>query len=389
MKELSIRASSLPDLMVCSPSVLNPEGWPDVEQEIKPAALGTAVHEFAERIVATNTYDTAELEGRFPDKADQERANLLISNFFTIWQEAKQVMTDPKTELEHEATLVNDDNYKIKLTGHIDLCQVNANGAIILDYKTGRSHEDHYHQIAGYAYLLWDYAGRPAEFDVQVSVVYLEDLSIQNYSFSADGLDKWQKDVYSKVKDTRYVVSRKCGVCGLNASCPTAAADRDFTFKFLMGDDAQKGKVSWMSMTPEERGVLIDRMYVIKKGLEKVEISLKAAMAGQKKSINRLDIGKGMVYERVKMRSKVLNTRKALPLLRKRFSSDLLDELYTLKLDDVLALVAKFAPRGKKVEARNEWLAKLAEAGAIEESSWEKFSRRPKNELQHEEQSDE
>lgn len=365
--------------MVCSPSVLNPEGFVAVETDNTAASMGTALHSFFERIVFSGEYDLEEVKAKFP--TEQERALQLVTNFFAIWEKAKTTMTSPKVELAATATIYESEDLQIKLTGHIDLCQVGPTSALILDYKTGRVHEDHYHQIAGYAYLLWDYAGRPDVYHVAVAVVYLEDNTIQNYSFTSAQLREWAKQVAEKVNDQRYIVNRKCGYCKIAGACPAYREDREFTFNFLASDDAQKGRVSWSELEPEERGRLLDRLYVFKRGHDRVMQSLNSAMQGKKPGeSDRLDIGKGMVYEKVTTVKRRLNTRVALPVLRQRFRDDVLEPIVQVDLDAVLDLAAKYAPRGKKELTRKEWLAKLTEIGAIVEETSDRFQRRPANE---------
>lgn len=373
-KKLTLRSSSLPQLMTCAPSELNPEKMPEVFIEIEPAELGTLVHEFAQRIVTSGEWTVDELKARRPK--DMERAELLIRNFFTVWAEAKQTITAPQCEVYHETVLVDTPELEIKLTGHIDLCQIEAAAATILDYKTGRLHDNHYHQIAGYAVLAWDKAGRPAAYRVNVAVVYLEDLSITNYEFSADDLRKWIGDVVEKTKDTRYTVGKRCAFCKIQGSCPAYKEYVGAAVRFFQSEDAQKGKVGWIDVDPEERGSLVDVMYVVEKGIGRVKDSLKSTLQGKKGSA-ALDLGGGMGYTKTTRKENVLITERALKTLRERFDQEHLDSITTLKLSDVLDLVASFAPQGKKQKAKDEFLAKLIRVGAVKVVEAERFERRP------------
>jgi len=366
--------------MTCAPSVLNPEGWTEVNQYVEPAAMGTALHEFCQRIVETGEYDLSEINAKFPD--DAPRARMIVSNFFTVWNEAKNTITKPVCELHREVLLTETDALTVVLSGHIDLCQIDPDSAFILDYKTGRSHENHYDQIAGYAFLLWDYVGRPSAYSVQAAVVYLEDNTVQNYVFTAPQLQKWRDDVVTKVSDRQYVISRKCGYCRIAASCTAHKTDRAYTMSLLEGPEAQGGKVAWTQFTPEERGVLLDRLYVVKKGLERTEISLKSAMQGtiSGPAVERMDIGNGMVYERVKTVRRRVHGTKALTVLRRRYDSSIIDGLVEFDLDALLDTAAKYAARGKKAEARQKLLEQLVEAGGVTLETQDRFQRRPADE---------
>lgn len=376
-KKLTLRSSSLPQFMTCAPSELNPEKFPEVHIEIEPAELGTLVHEFAQRIVDTGEYSVEEIKARRPE--DIDRALLLVSNFFTLWTEAKQTITSPTTELYHEVKLVDTEELELSLTGHIDLAQIDAEKTVILDYKTGRLHENHYHQIAAYAYLSWDKAGKPVPYEVHVAVVYLEDLSVTNYTFSAEELLKWKDEVVAHASDTRYTISKKCAFCKIQGSCPAYKEYTQSAINFLKSEDAHKGKVAWTSVEAEERGSLVDAMYVVKKGMERVETSLKSVLQGTGDDAE-IDLGNGYVYRKAVREEKTLDTQAALSLLRDRFDQKYLDEITRITLDDVLDLAARFARYGKKEKARQDMFTKLEQAGAIRVEKKSRFERRPKDE---------
>lgn len=374
----TLRASGLPQLMACGPSETNPDRLQEVFIEIDASETGTLVHEFAQRIVVSGEYDVEELRKRRPN--DLARAETLITNFFEVWKEAQFTITTPVTELHHVATLLDATEGKLMLSGHIDLCQFGPKNAIILDYKTGRLHDDHYHQVAGYAYLLWDKAGRPVAYKVDVAVVYLEDLAVTNYQFTGRELAKWRDEVVAKVSDTRYTVGKKCAFCKIQGSCPAYREYTQAAIKFFQSDDAQKGRVGWIDVDPEERGSLVDVMYVVGKGIERVKDSLKSALGGRKGN-QALDLGKGMEYSKTVRTYEGLNTQAALPILRERFDQQHIDGVVQIELADALNLAAKFAKAGKKVEAKEKLKEKLKAGGAIYSGTTDRFERRPKKEL--------
>lgn len=364
--------------MVCSTSVLNPQSWTEVETEVEAASLGTDLHLVFQQIVETGEYTVESLKEKYPK--EHGRINQLVSNFLALWIDAREVMTAPECEVSHQCTIATTDAVELVLTGHIDLSQTEAGEALILDYKTGRSHENHYHQVAGYAFLLWDRTGRPENFTVKATVVYLEDNSIQNYAWTAQDLMAWAAEVALKVADSRLTVSRKCGYCRISSSCPAYAAFTKQAIGFFMEDDTQAGKVPWTEMLAEERGALLDKLYVVKRGIDRTELSLKGAMQNRFKDVTRLDLGKGMVYERTATKVRTVKPDLALPILRKRFDQELIDDITSLKLDDVLSLYAKFAPKGKKTEVREQTVQMLIDAGAVEIETQERFGRRPADE---------
>jgi CRISPR/Cas system-associated exonuclease Cas4 (RecB family) len=204
----------MPMFMTCTNAVLNPDQLQRIETENETSLLGTLVHGLSENLVKLGSYDILTLKQRLNEE-DYERAHLLMHNFLGIWREASQYMIEPQTELALEAELSH-----FHLTGNIDAVSFNSDKTFILDYKTGRQHEDHYHQMAGYAYLAWAKQGKPTPHVVYVTTVYLEDKAVTPYTFTAEDLVAWEKEVAKQLMQQRYTAGRKCAFCTLQDSCP-------------------------------------------------------------------------------------------------------------------------------------------------------------------------
>lgn len=362
----TLRSSSLPLFMVCSNAILNPDKLQAVETENEPALVGTLVHNEAQRMVDTGAYDLAGIKQRVND-ADYTRSQMLFNNFLDVWREAKDFMHNPVTEWGFSVELAN-----LVLTGHIDVHALEATRAFVLDYKTGRQHEDHYHQMAAYAYGVWDKAGRPDGFTVYVTSVYLEDKTVTPYIFTTDQLREWAKTVEQQVSMQRYTAGRKCAFCPLQGSCP---AYRTFTTGALavLNDDVA---VAWEEMTEEERGGLIDRMYVIEKAIDRIKLSLRNLVRGR----GAVDIGGGKEYVLVEQVEKQVDPEKALPILLESIGQGGFIRSAKLSLDAVLTAHASRAGKGLKMKARKELFEKLDKAGAIVRVKTTKMWRRPKGE---------
>lgn len=375
MKEIiSLRASSLPGFMACPASELNPDKLTEVIVDGEGAELGTLVHEFAQRVVQTGEVDLTELTSRCPSSVD--RASLLIKNFKALWREARKTITKPVCELSLESVIHDTDSQQIRLTGHIDVCHIEPDRAFLLDYKTGYGREDHTYQVAGYAYLLWDYVGRPDDFSVYAAVAYLEDLTVVNYVFSSALIRKTRDDIIRQADPARrkYVVNRRCAFCKLQNSCPSLREYNRGTLAFLSSEEAQRGRIKWTEMTPEERGNLIDRLYIVKRAIDRIEKSLRAVTLSRPGQT--LDIGGGMVYSRSTRKRHVLNVQKALPVLRRRFTQKQLDTITQIDWGDLMSLARKYCPRKGKVGSLQQLMDTLDRNGAIEELETGTFGRR-------------
>lgn len=367
---IRVRSSSLPYLMTCTPSVIHPEGAVPVEGENETALLGTLVHALCETVVETGEYDVQTLQQRLSD-ADYGRAMMLFTNFLDVWNQARKFMVDPKVEWYGEATL--DIPEELRVTGHIDVHQAYDDRAYVMDYKTGRQHENHYHQMAAYAFLIWNAQHRPFPYTVYVTAVYLEDKTTQSYTFTPDSLNKWAAEVVQKVGDRRFVVGRKCSFCTIQGSCEAYRTYVSGAIGAIEGGPWGDVKV-WERMEPEDRGQLADAIYVAEKAIDRAKFGLRMAVRKQ----GALDLGKGQQYELIDQTERGVDAGKARKVLAKVLPE--WEAHARFRLDDLLTEYARRAPRGEKGKYKKELLDKLADAGAIITATSTKMYRRPKNE---------
>lgn len=367
-----IRSSSLPMFMSCSNATLNPHGLPRVETENEVAFSGTLVHGVCENLVKTGELTLPALKARLSE-ADYDRASMQVSNFLKVWNEAKHYMMNPETEYGFSVELSH-----AVITGHIDLHHTDPLRAFILDYKTGRQHEEHYHQMAAYAYGVWDKVGRPANYTVYVSVIYLEDNAVHPYEFTASDLVAWEQEIAVQVMQPRYTVGRKCAFCTLQDGCPAYRMYATNAIRSLvqLHESEYSDPPAWADLDPEQRGEIIDRMYVVDKALDRVRLSLRNHV----KSKGAVDIGDGKEYALVEQEERQINLPKALKILENRIGSGQIVSNARLALDTVLAAYAGKAAKGRKTQAKKELFAELDAAGAIVRSTTTKMWRRPKGE---------
>lgn len=358
-------------LMTCTPAILNPDGLQEVEQENETSILGTLVHGLCEKLVSTGSYDLGELRQRL-NESDFERASVLFNNFLRVWGVASVHMRRPEVEVDFNVELPH-----CILTGHIDCRHVDADRAFILDYKTGRQHEDHFHQMAAYAFGTWAQSGKPESYTVYVTTVYLEDNTVTPYEFTAAQLREWEAEVGIKLLDLRYVAGRKCAFCRLQDTCPAykvyAANARDFLL-----NNPNIPAPTWDAMTPEDRGALVDAMYVLEKAIDRVKLGLR----NQVKKAGSVDIGGGKEYVLVETKDFHLDVETAMPILSKRLGRKTVERNARLPLHVVMEEVGFRAPKGNKAKAKQALFEELDAAGAIVRSSSTKMWRRPKGEQQ-------
>ncbi len=361
-----VRASSLPSLFSCAPSVLNPDNLVQIETENESALLGTLVHWAIEQLLTRKVLALGELEQRL-SKPDFARANMLFDNFLTAWEQASQVMLNPQTEGAFSVEFSN-----VVVTGHVDCFHMEPDHAYILDWKTGRQHDDHYHQVAAYSYGVWDKAGRPGKYVVYSTTVYLEDNSVKPLTFTAAMLERWQGEVEARMGDKRYTVGRKCATCSFQDTCPAYTKYAANAMALLENTNPY----ALTARSPKALGEVVDKLYVLDKAKERVRRILKDRVLKE----GALDLGAGQEFTMVPTTETALDFKKGRKILEKRLGKKAMAALMEVSLNDALGEYAKLAARGKKKVARQELFDELDKAGAIVYTESSKMFRRPRGE---------
>jgi hypothetical protein len=146
----------------------------------------------------------------------------------------------------------------------------------------------------------------------------------------------------------------------------------------VLNDDVA---VAWEDMTPEERGELIDKMYVVEKAIDRIKLSLRNVVRAK----GKLDIGGGYEQTLVESQERVLNPDRALPVIVERLGQGTFNQAAKVSLESMLVAAAARAPKGQKTKARSDLLLALEKAGGTQTIKTTKMWRRPKDEKQLEE----
>jgi hypothetical protein len=350
--KIKTRCSSLPSIFKCKPSVVNPDRLVEVEVYQSAAELGTAIHAAIQKAVETGDVDFRKIERTFEDE-DIERAKLLFGNGMAVVADVTRHMPNMQFEVE-----VAFDTDLFSVTGHIDILDVSATRAYVVDFKTGRLHQDHTHQMIGYAVGAWTKMGRPDKYEVHIAYVYLDSNTVTKFTVTAEDMREWIKELDSL--PDRYVVSGHCNYCKLNNSCPTYRSYLSGAMT-LLTSVAKLPTVDIRKLAPEQR--------------QKLTLSLKAAQVAAERirehikedTIRRGDIdkGDGTTYT-IKTRTyRTLLTAKALPIIGSYLSAKEIVKVTTLRLNAVIQAIQgrQIGPMRKVIG--DEVMARLEKAGAI------------------------
>jgi hypothetical protein len=366
--EKTIRASALPKLMACPNSVLNPAGLLVIETPGPQAALGTALHEVAKSLLETGKADLEPYRLQMPP-ADFDRMGFLTHQLYGVIRQVKEEMPGATCELPFCVEMLN-----FTLEGHIDVVAFYPDKTLIVDYKFGRVVGGYYHQMAAYAYGMWANCGEPADYQVHVSVVYLDSGEIEEYAFTGESLRAWGRKVEEVVAKGGYIAGKACGTCRIQDTCPAYAV---FATNAIAAITKAGPHVPWRDLPVVDRAGLADALDVISKASVRVKDALKAAViAGG----GVLDLGSDN-YIMVSKANRTIIPEKAWTVIQTWLGASAISYA-KFGLTDLSDAVAEAAPKGKKGEWRLRFAADLESAGAFSVGTTEECWRKPKSETQ-------
>lgn len=358
---ITIRSSKLPLFMSCPNSVLNPDELLEVEQEFEAAETGTLIHRLAEDYVLEGNDDIDFYADRLRMLDGYDRAHELFPNIKKTWGLASEVFEEPKLEQYLQADLSSD----LRITGHIDVSEAFDDVAYVLDWKTGRVRDDHYHQMSGYAYLIWRdrFEGEPRcerhlEYVVHCTVCYCDDGSLYKYSFTGKQLHDWANDVLAQAQNTRYVYNKRCVYCPLATKCEGYKAKVTAAVGTVTATEAVD---LLRDMSDDERADALQKLKIVENAVR----SFRSALKDDVRANGPMPTGDGREYVIKKQTKRELNPARALPILNEHLTSKEVYDATSISLPKAVAAVKKRADCGLKTEAAEHLVTDLTRAKAI------------------------
>lgn len=351
-RKIQTRCSSLPLLFSCKFGVTNPDKLTEVEIERPAAALGTDIHAAIQKAAETGEINFNKIERMYKGE-DVERAKELFTNGMAVVQEAAKSMKNMQFEVE-----VGFESERYAVSGHVDILDADSSRAFVVDFKTGRVHQDHTHQMVGYAVGAWSKVGRPDAYEVHVAYVYLDGGEVTRFTITADDMKEWLKELDSL--PDRYTVSNRCVYCKINNTCP---AFRDYlkgSMELLTGL-TKLPAVHVRKLALPQRAKLAAAVKMAKTAAERVRDYVKEdAIRG-----GDIDNGDGTSYTIKRRKYRMLLTSKALPILAKYVTAKDVMNATKLSLNDLIAAATRrvLGPMRKTIAA--ELTKRLEDAGAI------------------------
>lgn len=359
---IELRASRMPLALKCPGSTVPPVVA--VEESNQAAALGTAVHEvlraLAERdLVQWDSIPTvAAAHG-----VDPEDVFMLARMAMKLWPSLRDSFAGAMTEVALSAEVA-----PILLTGHADLLSIRERVARAADWKTGRVDSDYSAQMRSYAALVL--LENQDLVEVTVTIIWIRDGEIENYTMNRAGLKEWIGEVRARILewDGVYHPGRHCIYCPRSHECDAANALVRRDVAALSDKDlAERIETSLSLMQPS--GII----ELLRKADNVIDVASRVRAAIKSHVTARGDVvGDGVRLTVDTQTRRDLVPEKAWPVLEDAgFESADFAACIDMHISKVEKIVAQRAARGKGAAAVRDLDAKLDEAGAMQSKEWE------------------
>lgn len=356
-EELFLRASAAPMNWLCPGSARSAALRIDTAGDA--ATLGTAAHEALALLAETNAAPWDQI----PELAQKHGVHetelrVLVAQGVKLWNEVSDSFRGAMGEIQLATELAP----SVLLTGHVDLLAVSGRTARAGDWKTGRKDGDYSQQMRAYALLL--FRDDPDLVEVTVTVLWVRDGEIENYTATREQAERWAAEYVERVVEWNgvYRPGTHCGYCSRSHECEAANANgrRDVA---LIADRSLVHRVETeLATMPDEEIVdLAARVEFVQHCAARVKDALTALVRERGDIVaggHRLTLGS--------RETKELDTLRSWPVLEAAgFGDEELRKCVSISLSKANDIVAQRAGRGRGAAAVRELREQLDAADAV------------------------
>jgi hypothetical protein len=281
---------------------------------------------------------------------------MLVACGAKLWEKVKDSFPDPLTEVPLSATLPSGH----LLTGHKDILSISGNRARAADWKTGRKDTDYSHQMRAYGTLIL--LENPELVEVTVTLLWVRDQEIENYTMTRAQAADWLKRLRERVIDWDGTFSpgSHCQYCKRSHECHAATAmiRRDVAAFSIDVDPGESGSLA--TMTPAEIVDVYRKAKLVKNYADRVLSAIKSHAEDGDICADgtRLTISESETSEVIPL--------EAWPILEAAgFTDEDLASCVKIGLTKMKKAAAQRAGRGNGAAAVRDLMAKLNAAGAV------------------------
>lgn len=353
----SMRASALPLAFKCPGSLM--PATIAVNETGDAAMLGSATHEALRSLAERGDVEwhrIPAIAASFGAPADE--ITMLVRMARLLWPSLKESFAGALTEVPLSADIGGG----FTLTGHADLLAIHDNVARAADWKTGRADSDYSAQMRAYAALVMLENQNLAE--VTVTVIWIRDGEIENYTMNRAALADWLRDLRARVLtwDGVFHPGSHCRYCPRSHECEARLAliRRDIA-ALTTGDLTSRIETALATMGSEAVIELHRKATGVIDAASRVREAIKAHV---KASGDVVADGTRLTVEVQERRE--LNAERAWPVMENfGFESADFAACIDLHISRVEKTIAHKAGRGKGAARARALLDALETAGAI------------------------
>lgn len=358
LQDISLRASATPLAMLCAGAVRS-EGL-RVDQTNAAATVGTAAHECLRALAETGHVDwdgIAAIAARH--RAAEDEVRMLCAMAQKLWPSIAESFAEALTEVELSAEL----SPGVFLTGHMDLLAIRGRVARGADWKTGRKDSDYAAQMRSYGALVL--LENPELTEVTVTVIWVRESEIENYTMTRAAADAWVARLLETVLtwDGVYRPGSHCQYCPRSHDCAAAnAMTRRDVAVIADKSTVALAEAELALMKPADIVELHRKAALVSSYADRVLAAVKAHVEASGPVI-----GDGIVLQIAEENRRELDPLKAWPVLEAAGFDDAdFANVVKLSISKVEKRVAQKADKGKGAAAVRELSAALAKAEAVE-----------------------
>lgn len=356
---LELRASRMPLAFKCAGATVPPALA--VSENGYAASVGSAVHDVLRTLAESDYVDWESIPSWAASHGvDPDDVFPLVRMAAKLWSTTvlRETFAGAMTEVPLSAEIPPN----LLLTGHADLMVVRDRVARAADWKTGRGDDDYSAQMRAYAALIL--LENSELLEATVTVIWIRDSEIENYTMTRAGLVEWLVDLRDRVLnwDGVYHPGKHCQYCPRSHECEASNAlvRRDVAAMRDM-DVAERIETSLSLMKPAAMVELHRQATSVIDVATRVRDAIKAHVMA------RGDVVADGVRLTVETQDRrELDPAKAWPVLEDLgFESADFAACIDLHVSKVEKIVAQGAGRGKGAAAVRDLSARLEQAGAV------------------------
>lgn len=375
---MNIRCSSLDRLFQCPQSVLHP-GRSPVDRPNLAARTGSCVHEIMACIIEGRDYDLEAMRLRHGLDLDTMEAEVvgMVREGQRFWSNTEHLFCAPSVEASAFWPIPDTEHV---LDGTLDVAGVNGNDCYVIDWKTSRKDVGYQQQLMGYAWLVWQVAGRPAQAEVRTVIVWLRLRDYTETTITPDMLEQWEHDLAkNQLASPTYNPGSHCPMCPRNLTCE---AWLDYARSIVIatgGNPALGDRLAQATAEDAEDPEVQDGvMHLLAQAriLDSLSAQAKDVLRTTIERIGPVRVGHDGTSEigTIETTRKEVDVAKAVPILRNYLSDKQIFKSCRLSLSAILKSYGRLQDRGAVHGAREDLLRLLDERGAITYSTGKRLN---------------